>query len=164
MSKATCLKLAKQLYGPRVEIRDRKEFTAERRQQVRDRLAAIKVEIAAATEELKSLKGSSEKLLNAAKFVCDVNGDHPSIDQLRQATEKATRAADLSETIRQLESERRSTSGQSCAYRLEVAVLHAGPFPHYSIEIMADNYDELEGKLRAKLNMSSTVTAITATA
>jgi benzoyl-CoA reductase/2-hydroxyglutaryl-CoA dehydratase subunit BcrC/BadD/HgdB len=155
MNKTTCLKLAKQLYGPRAEIRDRKEYKAERRQQASDRLAAIKVELDAARKELESLKGSAEELLNAARFVCDVNGDYPSVDQLRQAVEKANRASELSDSISQLNAERRSNVGKSLAYRLEVAVLHSGPFPHYSIEATADDYAELESKLLAKLNASS---------
>ncbi len=151
-TKAECLRLARKAIHRKAEIRENKAApTHEQRQARRARMAEIKAEQEAITAGLKSLKDHAEKLLTAAKFVCDVNGDSPSIEQLMPAVERSQRAFDLLESKRQLQVEFEKLRSGLHQYRFDVATIHAGPFPHYSIECSSDTLAELEDKLRLKL-------------
>lgn len=160
-TKAECLKLAKKLYGTKslVEIRERKNWTAADRERVRERQNEIKTEVERHKAEQATLNGCDEALRAAARFVCDVNGDHPSIDQLREAIARAERAHELSATIRDLEAERRKNCGLSMTYRIDVVTYHNGPFPHSSVEIMGDSYAEVADKIRGRLGRYAKATS-----
>lgn len=62
-----------------------------------------------ANEELTALRkrigNHWDQLLKAADFVCDVNGDSPSIDQLREAVAVSHRIVELTERYRELKEE-----------------------------------------------------------
>lgn len=84
--------------------------TAEQRAEYLTLNAVANARIKAIDAELKSsaMKSITERLTKAAQFVCDVNGDHPSIDQLRIVVAEATRRDAMNEERRTLDKERNS--------------------------------------------------------
>lgn len=152
-NQAMATALAKQVYGKNAytEFRE-KALTEEQKVPVRARA----IEVAARRKELETpLKVSSHSvlltILPAAEFVCDVNGDHPSIDQLRAALAKAMAHVAVVDEDLALKREQRTlnTHGKRCNV-LEAQHLIPG-FP-VSIQLCdGDTWEEVVGKLQRKL-------------
>jgi predicted nuclease with TOPRIM domain len=78
--------------------------------EVRKRLAVVETERSKLTEWATALR-------KAARFVCDVNGDPPSIDHLRTAVEAAERHAALSDEWRELRDRRTRLTAAATYYQ-----------------------------------------------
>jgi uncharacterized protein YoxC len=78
--------------------------------EVRKRLAVVEIERSKLIEWATALR-------KAARFVCDVNGDPPSIDQLRAAVADAERHADLSDEWRELRDRRTKLTAAATYYQ-----------------------------------------------
>ena len=78
--------------------------------EVRKRLATVETERSKLTECATALR-------KAARFVCDVNGDPPSIDHLRAAVEAAEQHAALSDEWRELRDRRAKLTAAATYYQ-----------------------------------------------
>ena len=78
--------------------------------EVRKRLAVVETERSKLTEWATALR-------KAARFVCDVNGDPPSIDHLRAAVADAERHAALSDEWRELRDRRTQLTAAATYYQ-----------------------------------------------
>lgn len=114
----------------------------------RSEIETRKKEIHAETE---AMKGHWDRLLAAAEFVCDVNGDHPSIEQLREAVVASKRVKELAEERASLCEEQRKIGSRMYLKKYEVARLDRTMpgFPITVIEHSADTLEELYAKLKA---------------
>lgn len=105
---------------------------------------------AQARERIKQLKEylkrgqadtQRDRLLSAARFVCDVNGDHPSIEQLRSIVAEATRIDAAKAEIAELDEAIKKR--QIYRHRWNVSVVHSHPFPHAQVVASADSREQL---------------------
>lgn len=96
MTKTEVQALARKRWGPKAYVEESRrsptKAVREAAQAKRRGMIARRTEIA---EELKGLEGWKSPLLKAARFVVDVNGGPPSMDELRAALERAERHHDL---------------------------------------------------------------------
>lgn len=92
--------------------------------------------------ERRSIQDWPQKLLNAARFVIDVNGDKPSMGQLQHATTTGERAVELRDLIDELKAEAQKVRAVLCHYRYEV--VRNG----FVVEYQVDTLDQLEEHLR----------------
>src|SRR5262245_41003654 len=99
VTKAQVERLVRQKCGPKSGVRfnpnaPTEKDKAPRRERIREINARIKeIEI-----ELTTINSRHwHELLAAAKFVCDVDGDCPSIDELRKAVNLSSQFAELVE-------------------------------------------------------------------
>lgn len=156
MTKRTIEAMIRKKYGKGAYLRENKRASSpEQREQGKVRLAEIRDRVVKIKAELAQLQRHDKRLLIAASFVCDVNGDHPSIDQLREAVAESQRFADLSEERRELEAERSKLSGESCRFRWEACNVNTvGGVQFCSIHESADTLEELAEKFQPKAAMA----------
>ncbi len=79
-----------------------------------ERLKARQKEIEA---ELRAIGNELTPLIKAAEFVCDVNGDPPSIDTLRAALEKHKHRVTLSDELHDVAGRKNAASAESRRYQ-----------------------------------------------
>lgn len=150
--------------GKSARLREHKGApTPDRRQVLREQQDANKARIAEIEPILKSLIGHAARLLKAAEFVCDVNGDAPSIDQLREAAAASRQFTELSDERQDLKYQNQKLGGEIMRRRWDCATYFGHPFPHECVEDCSDTLEEMAEKLRAKLSPKSAVVSTTST-
>lgn len=104
-------------------------------------------------EESKSIGPTTPALREAARFVVDVNGDHPSIDQLRTALEKHERGIAINEELAELKRAKNRLLSDCHSYRYQVSsiseVIHG--FPLSTVLASGDSWEEVLEKLEVKM-------------
>lgn len=89
MTKNQALVTAQKMWGKKAYIEENsRALSPEGREEARKQLEENKKTIASIEERLKALgpiEVAQKKLMEAAEFVCDVDGDDPSIPQLKEA-------------------------------------------------------------------------------
>ena len=123
MTKTECLKIVRQAYGPKTNLGETRGALGEAgknliREEIKPKRERIKVvieEIAAMFPKTQMGHTSTlllKDLLKAAEFVCDVDGDNPSIPELKENVAKVARFFTLVEERHDLEAEiKRMDSG-----------------------------------------------------
>lgn len=94
--------------------------TPEQRALLTLRARDIRASIGAYDLERRSIQDWPQKLLAAARFVIDVNGDKPSMGQLQHATTMGERAVELRDLIDGLKAEEQKVRSVLIHYRYEV--------------------------------------------
>jgi len=87
------------------------------RAKAQESLDTCKARLSEITAEQTARDQWAKELLKAARFVVDVNGDSPSMDELRQIVETAEYQVALSEELRQLGKEIDQLRGQASYYQ-----------------------------------------------
>jgi len=90
-----------------------------------EQLKARKTEIEA---ELRAIGNELTPLVKAAEFVCDVNGDPPSIDNLRAALEVHKHRVALGDELMDVVGRRNNASAQSHYYQWRAGRMNGGFF------------------------------------
>lgn len=146
--------LAKKLWGKRARIEERAgAATKAQREAASRRAAEIGVRRRQIESELAAAKWSLSNLLKQARFVVDVRGGNPSIDELEKELVKAEQHRELSDEAVALNQERTRLPVNS--YRWSAG--HIGTYiPAFCIEVEADTLDELAEKLNAKMPAMAT--------
>lgn len=90
-----------------------------------ERLKARKAEIEA---ELRAIGNDWGRIVKAAEFVCDVNGDPPSIDTLRAALEEHKHCVALSDELQNIAKRRNGVSAESRRYQWQAGRINGGFF------------------------------------
>jgi hypothetical protein len=146
ITKASVLKLAKKLYGTAVTIRENKSAPTQiKREEMRCRLTQSKSRLQEIGKELQDAMDVFRRLTKTAHFVCDVNGDYPSIDQLGVETGKADRMFDLLDEETQLRDERIRIESVSHLTRYEIV---QPAYLGWSVHARADSLPELHKQLK----------------
>lgn len=151
---AICLKLARKRYG--------KNATAEYHANApdtkeRERRTARRTVVYAEKTELDKQIATLDKspvladLAKAGRFVVDVDGDEPSIPQLRKAVETAEHLLALREQRQELRKELETL--RTYARRCEIGVVNTTlpGFPVHEIMVQADTWEEVAEKLAGKV-------------
>lgn len=79
--------------------------------------ARLKAKLAEIMDKLKAIKDPLPEFIKAAEFVCDVNGDHPSIDTLRDALAIVKHQRSLRDERMEVEKQRAAIAGEMCRYQ-----------------------------------------------
>lgn len=144
-TKAQALKLARQRYGDKAFVRyNPKAMTLEQREAAKAERSRASARSKELTEQLGKMRAPLYPLMDAARFVCDVNGDPPSIDQLRTALDAAELHLKLTE---ERKAEQVIAMKSTWSYRYMVgddggwcSIIHG----------QADSWDELIEKMEVK--------------
>lgn len=147
-SKKQAIEAARLVWGKRAIVRENpnadtkaeREAAAARRRDIVERRRQIEV-------ELRSCSWSLRALLSKARFVVDVNGGNPSIQQLEAELVKAERHQELSDEAVSLKQEMLELGHGT--YRWS-AGYEGRPMPCFCIEAQADTIEELIEKIEAK--------------
>jgi hypothetical protein len=146
ITKASVLKLAKKLYGTAVTIRKNKSApTQMKREEMRCRLAQLRSRLVEIGKELQDAMDVFRGLTKTARFVCDVNGDHPSIEQLGVETKKADRMFDLLDEETELRDSRITIESVSQVARYEIV---QPAYLGWSVHARADSLPVLHKQLK----------------
>lgn len=144
-SRSQVLAAARRKFGAKAYLEERRNAqTASERQRDIDRRREINQRKAALAELEKTDPPNHPALLKACHFVVDVDGDNPSIPQLKVELERAQRCQDRMEERRALHEEALGLGGYS--YRWECLVGHGWA---NQVVASADTLDELLAKIEA---------------
>jgi hypothetical protein len=152
MTKQRLLTLARKLYGKHAFVEERpKALDAAGR----EALTARRKELVLKRDTLKSALGNpalaTKRLLEAATFVCDVDGDDPSIPQLREAVAVMQATIAAQQEYAEVMAELRDTAGRGYSRRWAVLkVLGDTPFPCSTSVAEGDTIEECAAKLQEK--------------
>ena len=147
VTKSQVLKLARKRHGRAAGIEECKGApTSDEREWRRRKLAELIAEAKEIDAKLAGRSWSAElkSIISATEFVCDVNGDSPSITQLSEALAHVKEFVSLSERKEEIIAERRSGALSTHVQRWRIYV-DGGMFRH--IREQADTLDELAEKL-----------------
>jgi hypothetical protein len=144
-----CVAAAKRRWGKKFRIEDCKRPSS-----VERRAAALAIASDAnkrcheLREEQKAIGSRDElnkTLREKARFVVDVDGDAPSIEQLEAALLKIERHATIDE---EYFAAKREKTGDEHYYRYKAGDVLGGPFSMFCVLVEADTLDELLTKIR----------------
>lgn len=146
-TKGSALALAKRKYGKKAIIQERRNApTREEREAAQARSKEIGERLKVIAADQLSLKGWQDRLTKAARFVVDVDGDDPSVEQLRPCVIDAERYAALTEEYLDLKKEREQLP--SHGYRWTAGnITGAGGIKFLSVKDQADTLAELVEKM-----------------
>lgn len=145
---AAVRKMARLRYGKTADVRhNQNALTKEQKAVVIAKHKELRAEKEACKAELHALGETAKPLREAARFAVDVDAQEPSLSQLRAALERAERAADLRERMKDIEEEFRGSSTYS--YRYEVVTIRyvGGIAAFTSVDASADTLEELAAKI-----------------
>ena len=146
-------------YGKTASLREnRNAATAAERADGNARRKEITARINEIDAELKTIpSGHDKRLLTAAEFVCDVNGDSPSIEQLRVAVAESQRSRALHDERKELDNERRNLAGIGYRHRFEACVYNTvGNLAAFNaIHESSDTLEELAAKLNPATELAT---------
>lgn len=146
-TRAEVERLAKDVYGREYVLREnRNAQTREQRLANCARSKAIRTAIDGIRQEIKEMGDVAADLANAARFVVDVDGDHPSIGQLAVALRAWERKLAIQTEANALAAEQKTLDTHS--HRWDCGRFNS-TFGWFSVEQQADTLDEMYEKLSA---------------
>lgn len=147
-TKAQALAAARKRWGKRAAIEENKNAaTREEREAAFARSKEIVERRTTITTEQQACKWSIRDLMKQARFVVDVKGGNPSIDELEKVLTRAERWHELEDERLAIREEQQRLPMHS--YRWTAG--HIGsPIPHFVVEAQADTLDELMEKIEQK--------------
>jgi hypothetical protein len=151
-AKSQILTAARKKWGKNVMLRENpKALTPAAKEAVQKEQEGLRARRKAAHEERQLLGVVHGPLLEAARFVLDVDGDEPSWTQLREAVEKAERSKQLTEEIADLDKQTKHNGGHFFSHRYSLThdVQVAGLWMRHH-DADADTLEELAEKVNAR--------------
>ena len=152
MTKTEVFRLAKAKFGNSIQIiENKKALTEEEKTNTKAELKELQRQRDECKQERHTLGNARIALLQAARFVVDVDAAEPSLTQLRAAVVNAERVEELREQLIDLEKQIQLTSGLLLQYRWQISKIEsmAGLGACCIVLLSADTLDFLSHRLQA---------------
>ena len=157
MTKKQLLALARKRWPKAQLCENPRALDGAAKETLRQQCAAWRERKAALDEEIKAAGDTRKKLIEAARFAVDVNGDEPSWSQLREAVVLAERIDAAREERADIAKQLDRSIGKLHSRRWDVCWVDelVRGFPLCHVECSADTLEELAQKIQEKSQVSA---------